>query len=84
MATIVDRSEVTRLGEGLDRTGELGESRSRRTVEAIAAMADEARARGAERIAAVGTAGVRRAPNRDRLIAAVAERAGVEMEVHPG
>ena len=47
--TVVDRAEVTRLGEGLDATGALGPEPIERTVEAIAAMADEARARRASR-----------------------------------
>ena len=47
--TIVDRAEVTRLGEGLDETGELGEEPIERTVDAIAAMADEADAQRASR-----------------------------------
>jgi exopolyphosphatase/guanosine-5'-triphosphate,3'-diphosphate pyrophosphatase len=81
---VVDRAEVTRLGEGLDGTGRLGEEPVRRTAEAIAGMAEEARARGAEGIAAVGTAGLRRAPNREDLIAAVRARAGVEVEVITG
>ena len=81
---VVDRAEVTRLGEGLDGTGRLGKEPMRRTAEAIAGMAEEARARGAQGIAAVGTAGLRRAPNRDELIAAVRARTGVEVEVISG
>ena len=82
--TLVDRAEVTRLGEGLDRTGSLQEQAIERTVEAIAAMADEAGRSGVEAIAAVGTAGLRLAPNRDLLVDAVRERAGVEVEVISG
>ena len=44
--TIVDRAEVTRLGEGLDETGGLQDQPMERTVEAIAGMADEARRDG--------------------------------------
>ena len=40
VATIVDRAEVTRLGEGLDETGRLEPEPMERTVAAIAAMAD--------------------------------------------
>ena len=82
--TLVDRAEVTRLGEGLDRTGLLQEEAIERTVEAIAAMADEAGRNGVEALAAVGTAGLRLAPNRDLLVDAVRERAGVEVEVISG
>jgi exopolyphosphatase/guanosine-5'-triphosphate,3'-diphosphate pyrophosphatase len=82
--TLVDRAEVTRLGEGLERTGLLQEQPIERTVGAIVAMADEARRDGVEAIAAVGTAGLRLAPNRDLLVEAVRERAGVEVEVISG
>jgi exopolyphosphatase/guanosine-5'-triphosphate,3'-diphosphate pyrophosphatase len=82
--TIVDRAEITRLGEALDETGQLGERPIERTVEAIAAMAEEARQNGVEGIAAVGTAGLRMAPNSAALIAAVRDRTGIEVEVIPG
>ena len=82
--TIADRAEVTRLGEGLAESGRLGEAPIARTADAIAAMVDEARAHGVEEIAAVGTAGMRMAPNSSELIDAVRERTGVEIEVIDG
>ena len=82
--TIVDRAEVTRLGEGLDQTGQLGEEPMTRTIAAIASMADEARRNGVEAIAAAGTAGLRTASNGAALVAAVREQAGVEIEVISG
>ena len=82
--TIVDRAEVTRLGEGLDEAGRLGDEPIERTVAAIVAMADEARRHGVERIAAVGTAGMRLAPNRAALIDAVEGAPGIEVEVISG
>jgi exopolyphosphatase/guanosine-5'-triphosphate,3'-diphosphate pyrophosphatase len=82
--TIVDRSEITRLGEGLDETGRLQPEPVARTVEAIAAMADEAQRSGVEAIAAVGTAGLRIAPNSAELVDAVRARSAVEIEVIPG
>ena len=82
--TVVDRAEVTRLGEGLDENGRLGAEPMRRTAEAIAAMVGEAREQGVEEIAAVGTAGLRIAPNAADLIDAVRSETGVEIEVIPG
>ena len=82
--TIVDRAEVTRLGEGLEETGRLNREPIERTVEAIAAMADEARRNGVAAIAAVGTAGLRIAANSAELVNAVQARCGVEVEVIPG
>jgi exopolyphosphatase/guanosine-5'-triphosphate,3'-diphosphate pyrophosphatase len=81
---IVDRAEVTQLGEGLADAGRLGDEPIERTVGAIAAMADEARSKGVEQIAAVGTAALRIAPNSAKLVDAARERAGVEVKVLDG
>ena len=81
---LVDRAEVTRLGQDLERTGRLGDDAIDRTVQAIAGMAVEAAANDVESIVAVGTAGLRLAPNRDALIDAVRHVPGVEIEVIPG
>jgi exopolyphosphatase / guanosine-5'-triphosphate,3'-diphosphate pyrophosphatase len=78
---VVDRAEVTRLGEGLDATGRLGPKAIERTAAAVADMAAEARRDGAEAIAAVGTAALRIAPNAAALIEAVRARCGVRVEV---
>src|SRR4051794_24955430 len=82
--TVIDRAAVTRLGEGLDETGELGAEPIERTVGAIGAMAGEGRHEGVKAIAAVGTAALRIAPNRAELIDAVREGTGVEIEVIDG
>ncbi len=81
---VVDRAEVTRLGEGLEASGRLAEAPLERTADAVAAMVAEARFKGAGSIVAVGTAGLRSAPNRDDFIAAVRDRCGVEVEVIAG
>jgi exopolyphosphatase/guanosine-5'-triphosphate,3'-diphosphate pyrophosphatase len=47
-------------------------------------MAEEAKRDGALAIAAVGTAGLRIARNRDAVVAAIAARTGVTIEVIPG
>ena len=82
--TVVDRAEVTRLGEGLDAGGALHDGPMERTAASIAEMADEARRQGAEAIAAVGTAGLRIASNSQEFIQLVRERCGVEIEVISG
>jgi exopolyphosphatase/guanosine-5'-triphosphate,3'-diphosphate pyrophosphatase len=81
---LADRAEVTRLGEGLDDSGRLQAEPMRRTIDAIASMADEAHARGAEAIAAVGTAGLRAATNSADFVDAVHTRCGVRVEVISG
>ena len=82
--TVVDRSEITRLGEGLAETGRLNDEAAARTLEAITAMADEARRFGAESIAAVGTAGLRIATDSEQFAAAVREHTGLKLEVISG
>jgi exopolyphosphatase / guanosine-5'-triphosphate,3'-diphosphate pyrophosphatase len=83
-ATLVDRAEVSRLGEGIAETGDIAPAAIARTVEAIAGMADEAQSHGAEGLVAVGTMGLRSAHNSDEFIARVRERCGVTIEVLPG
>jgi exopolyphosphatase/guanosine-5'-triphosphate,3'-diphosphate pyrophosphatase len=82
--TVVDRAEVTRLGEGLYDTGSLQPEPLRRTADAIVGMVDEARREGAAEVAAVATAGMRRAENSAELVDDVRERCGVGIEVISG
>ena len=82
---VVDRADVTRLGEGLDASGGAFTPQAmERTVVAIAGMAAEAQREGAAAVAAVGTMGLRTARNSDDFIAAVVQRCGVRIEVIPG
>jgi exopolyphosphatase / guanosine-5'-triphosphate,3'-diphosphate pyrophosphatase len=83
-STIVDRAEVTRLGEGIAETGDIAPAAIERTAEAIAGMADEARRRNTAGLIAVGTMGMRNARNSDAFMAKVRERCGVTIEVIPG
>jgi len=82
--TIVDRAEMTRLGEGLAQGGVIIDAALERTAAAIAAMVDEAKRHGVRAIAAVGTAGLRIASNGNEVVAAIQARTGVHIEVIPG
>jgi exopolyphosphatase/guanosine-5'-triphosphate,3'-diphosphate pyrophosphatase len=82
--TVVDRAEVTRLGEGLREGGRLQPEPIRRTVDAVVGMVEESRRAGAAEIAAVGTAAMRIAENSAELIDPVRERCGVAVEVISG
>jgi exopolyphosphatase/guanosine-5'-triphosphate,3'-diphosphate pyrophosphatase len=82
--TLADRADVTRLGEGLDGSGRLAAGPVERTADSIVAMVDDARAAGTDHIWALGTAGLRAAPNRDELIDRVRARTGVTIEVVSG
>jgi exopolyphosphatase/guanosine-5'-triphosphate,3'-diphosphate pyrophosphatase len=81
---VVDRAEITRLGEGLEEAGEIGAEPLDRTATAIAGMVDEATRADVRAIAAVGTAGLRLARNGDAAVEAIRDRTGVLVEVIPG
>jgi exopolyphosphatase / guanosine-5'-triphosphate,3'-diphosphate pyrophosphatase len=81
---IVDRAELTRLGENLEHTGTISAEPLERTVAAIEGMVEEARRHQVRATAAVGTAGLRIARNRDDVVAAIRARTGLTVEVIPG
>jgi exopolyphosphatase/guanosine-5'-triphosphate,3'-diphosphate pyrophosphatase len=81
--TVVDRAELTRLGAGLEPHRVIGDAALERTAAAIAAMAEEAKRRGVLALVAVGTAALRIASNRAHVIAAIAARTGLRVEVIP-
>ena len=82
--TVVDRAQVTRLGQSLQETGRLSPEAMERTGDAVAGMVEEATRQHALAVAAVGTAGLRRASNSAAFIDAVRARCGVEVEVISG
>jgi len=82
--TVVDRAELTRLGEGLEQQGVISDAALERTVAAIAGMVDEAKRHSVRALAAVGTAGLRIAANGNAVVDAIAARTGVHIEVISG
>jgi exopolyphosphatase / guanosine-5'-triphosphate,3'-diphosphate pyrophosphatase len=82
--TLVDRAELTRLGEGLQAGGEVTADALARTRDAVSGMVREADALHAVAIVAVGTAGLRIATNRDDVVQAIAEATGVRIQVISG
>jgi exopolyphosphatase/guanosine-5'-triphosphate,3'-diphosphate pyrophosphatase len=81
---IADRAEMTRLGEGVEESGAVSDAAIARTADAVAGMADEARANGALAIAAVGTAVFRIANNGEAAVAAIRKRSGLTVQVISG
>ena len=79
--TVIDRAELTRLGEGLEQHRVIVDAALKRTAAAIAGMADEAKRNRVLAIAAVGTAGLRIASNRNEVVAAIEARTGLHIEV---
>ncbi len=81
---ILERSRITRLGKGVDRTGRLDQETSRLTLDTIAEFAEAARAAGAEKIIAAATSALRDATDGADFIQRVKEAAGVDLKVIPG
>ncbi len=81
---IVDRSDVTQLGEGLAGSGVIGAAALERTTRALTGMVEEARSRRVRAIAAVGTAGMRIAANSAEVIASIEAATGVTIAVITG
>jgi exopolyphosphatase/guanosine-5'-triphosphate,3'-diphosphate pyrophosphatase len=82
--TIVDRAEMTRLGENLQERGTISPEPLERTLSAIAGMVEEARRHRVSATAAAGTAGLRIAQNRDDVVAVIQSRTGLTVEVIEG
>ena len=72
------RSTVTRLGEGVDATGALGEAPQARVFAVLESYAAAIEAEGCEARTAVMTSAVRDASNGAQFAAAVRERYGLE------
>lgn len=75
---------ITRLGQGVDRTGQLAPDALRRTIRVLDRFCRRARALEAERIHLCATSAVRDASNRDDLAEAVERLTGEPMEVLTG
>ena len=72
------RTNVTRLGEGVDASGRLARDAVERVLACLDAYRDLAEEHGAERRIAVATSAVRDAANGDQFMAEVRERHGFD------
>ena len=81
---VVDRAELTRLGEGQVPNGPITDQAMERTGQAIGDMVDEARRNRARAIVMVGTAALRTASNRDEVIDHIRKRSGFAVEAISG
>jgi exopolyphosphatase/guanosine-5'-triphosphate,3'-diphosphate pyrophosphatase len=82
--TIERDSRITRLGEGVDASGELAEEPMRRTLEAVEEFVGRARDKGAERVLVAGTSALRDARNRSAFADAVRRACDCELEILDG
>jgi exopolyphosphatase/guanosine-5'-triphosphate,3'-diphosphate pyrophosphatase len=75
---------ITRLGQGVDRTGRIAPDALTRTVRVLERYCRRARALEAERIHLVATSAVRDASNREELAGSVERLTGEPMEIATG
>jgi exopolyphosphatase/guanosine-5'-triphosphate,3'-diphosphate pyrophosphatase len=81
---VIDRAEVTRLGEGIEQSGGISLEAMKRTATAIMGMKEEATRMGVASITAVGTMGLRTANNRGEFLDLVQNLCGIAIEVISG
>ena len=76
-----DQREVVRLAAGLKKDGRLSPKAMKRALLALGRMADIARARGARRIAVIGTSAIREAKNQRVFLDRVRTETGLRLRV---
>jgi exopolyphosphatase/guanosine-5'-triphosphate,3'-diphosphate pyrophosphatase len=81
---VLDRAIISRLGEGLDGSGELQSGAIERTLDALRSHLDAARVAGASFGTVVATAALREARNAGRFLEEAERRLGVKVEVISG
>ena len=84
MVPVLDRANLSRLGEGLRQSGAFSEAAMERSLEALKDFAQLIDEHDAEAYAAVGTMALRNASNRDDFLAQVYKETGIQIEVIPG
>jgi exopolyphosphatase/guanosine-5'-triphosphate,3'-diphosphate pyrophosphatase len=82
--SVEDGGIVTRLGQGRADSGALSTEAMQRTADAIASIVQRAQTGSSVSIIAVGTAGLRQAPNTAAFLDIVQERAGIAVTVISG
>ena len=83
-AVLLDASEVTRLGEGVDAARNLNPVAMMRTVDVVHNFVERAKAVGVSEIRVVGTSALRDAANRSEFIDLVKSKTGITVEVIDG
>ena len=81
---LLHRTIITRLGEGLQKTGSLSGDAIDRTLAALAEFQTLARERGAERVQAVGTLALRAASNGQAVVDRIATELGLRIRILTG
>ncbi len=81
---LVTQRAFTRIGKSLADGGSIPAEKIAETAEVVRSQAAVASEVGAEHVAAVATAAIRNAPNRDELVSAVYEAGGMELSILTG
>jgi exopolyphosphatase/guanosine-5'-triphosphate,3'-diphosphate pyrophosphatase len=84
LAAVVQQRSFTRIGRAIAADGVIPRALIEHVAEVVATQREVAAVAGAERLRVVATAAIRRARNRDELLAALREQAGVDVTVVPG
>jgi exopolyphosphatase/guanosine-5'-triphosphate,3'-diphosphate pyrophosphatase len=84
LAPVVQQRSFTRIGRAIAVDGAIPRALIEHVAEVVATQREVASVAGAEHLRVVATAAIRRALNRDELLAALREQAGVEVTVVPG
>jgi exopolyphosphatase/guanosine-5'-triphosphate,3'-diphosphate pyrophosphatase len=82
--SVIERAQITRLGQGVDRTRRLAPDAVARTAACLDEYAQLVTTLGVERVAVVGTSAMRDAAGGDEIAAHVRARFGVETRVVSG
>ncbi len=82
--TIVDRGEITKLGEEVNQTGTLKKEAMERTLNALREFKKLLDENKVEDYAAVGTSALREAKNSDEFLKMVKDELGIDIQVIPG
>jgi len=81
---LLHRTLITRLGEGLQRTGVISDVAADRTIAALAELQALAKERGAERLQAVGTLALRAAANGQAVADRIRRETGMDVRILTG
>ena len=84
LAAIVQQRAFTHIGARLDATGAIPATTIAEVAQVVSSQREAAAAAGAAQLRVVATAAIRRAGNRDELLAALHRRAGVRVVILSG
>jgi exopolyphosphatase/guanosine-5'-triphosphate,3'-diphosphate pyrophosphatase len=84
LTAVADGAEIVRLGEGVDRTGDLAPAAVERTLAALGTFVQNARALGVARLAAVGTQALREVRSGAAFVARASAILGGPVEIISG